>query len=110
MQDLKVYAQPITEFCENHVAQDVEKTMQKAVNQWNETNNNLKHICDKYKGAVKLWRKYSEESNAVRNAIEQHFSGIGERIEDKSLQEIQVKIVSMKLVFACSNFYSSVYL
>lgn len=80
------------EICEDHVAQDIENTMQKAVVKWNETNDNLKQICDKYKGAVKLWRKYCEESEAIRNIVDQHFGGIDDLIEEKSSEEIQVKI------------------
>jgi hypothetical protein len=83
------------EFCEEHVVQDIENTMQKAVVKWNETNDNLKQICDKYKGAVKLWKKYCEESEAIRNVIDQHFDGIDDLTEDKSSEEIQVKFISI---------------
>jgi hypothetical protein len=78
------------EFCEDHVAQDIENTMQKAVVKWHETNDNLKNICDKYKGAVRLWRKYCDESEAIRNVIDQHFGGIDDLMEDKSSEEIEV--------------------
>lgn len=90
VQDLKVYAQPLMEFCEDHVAQDIENTMQKAVVKWNETNDNLKNICDKYKGAVRLWRQYCDESEAIRNIVDQHFGGIDDLIEEKSSEEIEV--------------------
>jgi hypothetical protein len=78
------------EFCDVHVAQDIENTMQKAVGKWNETNDNLKQICDKYKGAVRLWRKYCDESEAVRRVIDQHFGGVDDLMENKSFEEIQV--------------------
>lgn len=87
---MKVYAQPLLEFCENHVAQDIENTMQKAAVKWSETNENLKNICDKYKGAVRLWRKYCDESQAIRDVIDQHFGGINDLLEDKSSEEIEV--------------------
>lgn len=79
------------EFCEDHVAQDIENTMQKAVVKWNETNDNLKEICDKYKGAVRLWRKYCDDSTAIRNVIDQHFGGVDSLMQDKSQEEIQVR-------------------
>lgn len=91
VQDLKIYAQPLMEFCEDHVAQDIENTMHKAVVKWNETNDNLKQICDKYKGAVRLWRKYCDDSDAIRNVIDQHFDGVDGLMGDKSLEEIQVR-------------------
>lgn len=91
MQDLKIYAQPLMEFCEDHVAQDIENTMQKAVVKWNETNDNLKQICDKYKGAVKLWRKYCDDSEAVRNVVEQYVDGVDDIGEEKSYEELQVR-------------------
>lgn len=97
VQDLKVYAQPLMEFCEDHVAQDIENTMQKAVVKWNETNDNLKQICDKYKGAVRLWRKYCDDSAAIRNVIDQHFGGVDGLMGDKSKEEIQVR--NRKLIF-----------
>lgn len=90
VQNLKVCAQPLVEFCEEHVAQDIETTMQKATVQWNETNTNLKQICDKYKGAVKLWRKYCEESEIIRSEIDQHFSDVDDLMENKSAEEIEV--------------------
>lgn len=93
VQDLKIYAQPLMEFCEDHVVQDIESTMQKAVVKWNETNDNLKTICDNYKGAVKLWRKYCDDSNVIRNVIDQHYGGSNELMEDKSFEEIQVRIL-----------------
>lgn len=90
MQDLKVYAQPLMEYCEEHVAQDIESSMQKAVVKWNETNDNLKQICDKYKGAVKLWRKYCDDSEAVRNVVEQYVDGIDDIGGEKSYEELKV--------------------
>jgi len=66
--------------------------MQKATIQWNETNNNLKQICDKYKGAVKLWRQYCDESEVIRNEIDQHFSDVDDLMENKSAEEIEVNI------------------
>lgn len=90
------------EFCEEHVAQDIENTMQKAVVKWHETNDNLKNICDKYKGAVRLWRKYCDESEAIRNVIDQHFGGIDDLMEDKSSEEIEV---SFRPCFVNVNFF-----
>lgn len=78
------------EFCEDQVAQDIENTMQKAVVKWNETNDNLKQICDKYKGAVKLWRKYCDDSEAVRNIVEQYVDSVDDIGEEKSYEELQV--------------------
>lgn len=78
------------EFCEDQVAQDIENTMQKAVIKWNETNDNLKQICDKYKGAVKLWRKYCDDSEAVRNIVEQYVDSVDDIGEEKSYEELQV--------------------
>jgi hypothetical protein len=88
--DLKDYAQPLLEFCEDNVSQDIENSMQKATVRWNETNDNLKHICDKYKKAVTLWRKYCDESEAIRNVINEHFGGVDNFLEDRSLDDIQV--------------------
>lgn len=85
------------EFCEDHVAQDIESTMHKAVEKWNETNDNLKTICDKYKGAVKLWRKYCDDSVVIRDIIEQHFCGVDDLMEDKSFEEIEVRILQESL-------------
>lgn len=96
VQDLKVYAQPIMEFCEDHVAQDMENTMQKAVVKWHETNDNLKEICDKYKGAVRLWRKYCDESEAIRGVIDQHYGGVDDMMGAKSVEEIQVSLEPSK--------------
>lgn len=88
------------EFCEDHIAHDIENTMQKAVVKWNETNDNLKQVCDKYRGAVKLWRKYYDDSEAIRNVIDQHFGGVDDLMEDKSFEEIQVSLRAMKKLFA----------
>ncbi|KAG5676700.1 hypothetical protein PVAND_006514 [Polypedilum vanderplanki] len=90
IKDLKIYAQPIIEFCEEHVAQDIENTMQKASSKWNETNDNLQKICDKYKGAVNLWRKYCEESEAIRNVIDEQLCNIDDLMQNKSVEEIEV--------------------
>lgn len=92
VQELKVCAQPLVEFCDDNVAQDIESTMQKAVVKWNETNDNLKQICKKYKGAVKLWRKYCEESEAIRNVVDQYCGGVDDLMEDKSAEEIEVSL------------------
>lgn len=92
VQDLKVYAQPLMEFCEDHVANDIETTMQKAVVKWNETNDNLKQICEKYKGAVKLWRQYCDDSEAIRNVIDQYYGAVDDLADEKSLEEIQVRM------------------
>jgi hypothetical protein len=73
--------------------------MQKATIQWNETNNNLKQICDKYKGAVKLWRRYCDESEVIRNEIDQHFSDVDDLMENKSAEEIEVNIPLKKFSF-----------
>jgi hypothetical protein len=91
VKDLKVYAQPILEFCEEHVAQDIESTMQKASTKWTETNDNLQKICDKYKGAVSLWRKYCEESEAIRTVIDEQLCNIDDLMQSKSAEEIEVK-------------------
>lgn len=78
------------EFCEDHVAQDIETTMQKATVKWNETNENLKQICNKYKGAVNLWRKYCDESEAIRNMIDQGLGDVEDFVQNKSAEEIEV--------------------
>jgi hypothetical protein len=83
-------AQPLLEFCEDHVAQDIETTMQKATTKLNETNDNLKQICEKYKGAVRLWRKYCDESEAIRGIIDQNFGSVDDLIQNRSPEEIEV--------------------
>jgi phage/plasmid-associated DNA primase len=90
LQNLKTYAQPLLEFCEEHVVQEIESTMQKATIKWNETNDNLKQICNKYKGAVTLWKKYCEESNTLRNMINQTFEDMEDSIPNKTPEEIEV--------------------
>lgn len=57
---------------------------------WNETNDNLKQICEKYKGAVKLWKRYCDESEAIRGVIDQNYGEIDEVIHNKSPEEIEV--------------------
>ena len=78
------------EVCADHVVQDIEGTMQKATMRWNETNDNLKQICEKYKGAVKLWKRYCDESEAIRGIIDQNYGEIDEMIHNKSPEEIEV--------------------
>lgn len=85
------------EFCEDHVANDIETTMQKAVVKWNETNDNLKQICEKYKGAVKLWRQYCDDSESIRNVIDQYYGAVDDLADEKSLEEIQVRMFSKNL-------------
>lgn len=79
------------ENCEDHVAQDIENAIQKAVVKWNETNYNLKQICEKYKKAVNVWRKYCDESEAIRNVIDQYTGALDNLMEDKSYEEIKVR-------------------
>lgn len=98
VQELKVYAQPLLDICEDHVAQDIASSMQKTVAKWNETNDSLKHICGKYKRAVKLWSKYCEDSEAIRNSIDQHIGDVA----DKTFEEMEVNIFET----AWTQFYS----
>ena len=88
---MKILSQPLLEFCEDHVAQDIESTMLKATAKWNETNDNLKQICDKYKGAVQLWRKYCDDSDDIRRNIDENFGEIDDLIENKTPEEIEVR-------------------
>lgn len=92
IQELKIYAQPLVELCEEHVAQDIETTMAKAVEKWNETNDNLREICDKYKGAVRLWRKYCDDSMVIKSIIDEQLGNL-EDLGDKSIEEIQVSFL-----------------
>lgn len=79
------------------MAQDIESTMQKATTKWNETNDNLKQICDKYKGAVKLWRKYCDDSKVIRNIIDENIGGIDDLIQNRSPEQIEVTRTFLKL-------------
>lgn len=94
---MKIFAQPLVELCDEHVAQDIDATMKKAVEKWNETNDNLKQICDKYKGAVRLWRKYCDDSQAIKSTIDEQFATLDDLIEGKSFEEIQVTKKGSKL-------------
>lgn len=98
MDDLKVYAQPLVEFCEEHVAQEIETTLHKATEKWNETNDNLKQVCDKYKVAVRLWRKYHDDSQAVKSILDEQLSSLDDTIQDKPIEEIMVSL-------SCSHEY-----
>lgn len=91
--DLRTYAQPLVELCEEHVAQDIESTLQKATERWNETNDNLKQICDKYKGAVRLWRKYCEDSMTIKNILDDQFSSLDDIMQNKSVEELEVNFL-----------------
>lgn len=93
IQDLKDYAQPLMEFCDEQVSQDIENSMQKAVARWNETNDSLKQICDRYKKAVTSWRKYCDESDVIRNVINEHFGGVDNFLGDLSLDDIEVSLL-----------------
>lgn len=64
--------------------------MQKATTKWNETNDNLKQICDKYKGAVRLWQKYCDDSEAIRSIIDQNFGSFDDLVQNRSPEEIEV--------------------
>lgn len=64
--------------------------MQKATTKLNETNDNLKQICEKYKGAVQLWRKYCDESEAIRGIIDQNMGSVDDLIQNRSPEEIEV--------------------
>lgn len=90
VEDLKTFAQPLVEICEEHVAQDIESTLNKATEKWNETNDNLKQICDKYKVAVRLWRKYCDDSQVIKTFLDDQLSSLDDTIQDKPIEEIEV--------------------
>lgn len=91
------------EFCADNVAQDIESSIQKATVKWNETEDNLKQICEKYKGAVNLWKKYCNESEAIRVVIDQNYSDIDEMINNKSPEEIEVNRANFSSLFCYSH-------
>lgn len=93
---MKVYAQPLADLCDDHVAAEIENTIQKAVVKWNETNSNLKQVCDNYKGAVRLWRKYCVDSQALRTVFDEQFSSVENIMQNKPFEEIQV--LNFKLI------------
>lgn len=107
MQDLKVYAQPLADLCDDHVAAEIENTIQKAVVKWNETNSNLKQVCDNYKGAVRLWRKYCVDSQALRTVFDEQFSSVENIMQNKPFEEIQVFIFKLNQNFNKQNYVFS---
>lgn len=105
MDELRASAQPLIENCDPEVVQKINESVQGAVNTWNQTNDNLHDLRDKYQRAVQLWQQYRESCEGIRNWADDQMNTIG-MLQPPDANEIQVsKIFDFSSIFSGFRVY-----
>lgn len=73
--------------------QKINESVQDAETTWNDTNDNLRNLRDKYQRAVILWQKYRESSDVIKNWADDQMNSIG------MLQPLDANDVEVKTIF-----------
>lgn len=77
LDELRASAKPLIEICNPEVVQRINESVQVAATTWQETNDNLHDLKDKYHRAVELWQKYRESSEGIKNWADDQMNTIG---------------------------------
>lgn len=71
MDDLQNIAKPLIETSEAGVSMEIQETVEQMTALWQNTQENLQNLCQRYENAVKLWDRYNEISEGVKECISQ---------------------------------------
>lgn len=71
--------------------QKINESVQDAETTWNDTNDNLRNLRDKYQRAVILWQKYRESSDVIKNWADDQMNSIG-MLQPLDANDVEVKI------------------
>ncbi|XP_062549342.1 muscle-specific protein 300 kDa-like isoform X2 [Armigeres subalbatus] len=69
--DLQNIAKPLIETSEAGVSMEIQETVEQMTALWQNTQENLQNLCQRYENAVKLWDRYNEISEGVKECISQ---------------------------------------
>lgn len=67
LNELHVTAKPVIVTCNSDIRQKITQTVHVAESEWKNINDNIRYIRDKYERSLKLWKKYRDSSNAIKD-------------------------------------------
>lgn len=97
LEELHATSKPLIDSCSPEIVQKITESVQEAESGWNETTENLRDLCTKYKRAVQLWEKYRDASEAIKDWADDQMGTIG------TLQPLDSKHVEVSILYFAVN-------
>lgn len=107
--ELQIAAEPLQASCAPEVSTRVEAAVAEATKAWEETRDNIQSLCTRYQNAVKLWQKYRNASDVVREWSEQQMGTVANLPPEEALKQVKVSQNFLKskffILFCQENFW-----
>lgn len=98
LEELHTSAKPLIETCSPNIVQQINESVKIAEAEWKESNDNLRNLHDKYERALKLWHKYRDSSDAIKNWAADRMNNINV-LKPLDANDIEVRFFYIRFLF-----------